>query len=46
MVKAFSGFGIKIWLRDVEIVLDQLGVPRARACDAVGDAAYKINISI
>ena len=46
MLKAFSGFGIRIRLWDVEVVLDQLGVPRARVCDVLDDVDHEIKISI
>ena len=46
VLKAFSGFGIRIRLWDVEVILDQLGVPRARVCDVLDDDDYEIKISI
>ena len=46
VLKAFSGFGIRIRLWDVEVVLDQLGVPRARVCDVLDDDDYEIKISL
>ena len=45
-MKAFSGFGIRIRLWDVEVVLDPLGVPRARVCDGLDDVDCDIKISI
>lgn len=46
VVKALSGFGIRIRLWDVEVVLDQLGVPRARVCNVLDDVDCEIKISI
>ena len=46
VVKALSGFGIRIRLWDVEVVLDQSGVPRARVCNVLDDVDFEIKISI
>lgn len=46
VLKAFSGFGIRIRLWDVEVVLDQSGVPRARVCNVLDDVDFEIKISI
>lgn len=46
MVKAFSGFGNKIWLWDVETLLDQYGVPRVRVCNVPEDIHFEIKFCI
>lgn len=45
VVKAFSGFGIRIRLWDVEVVLDWFGASRARFCGVLDDVDCEIKIS-